>query len=581
MSAANDQAPESGQGDPFDADEIVATVRKAGEGAADPKSARLARQARAAQLDMIGAIALIAAGSPEGVRLRSELRGLDITAKSLDASLSWYRRQKADGKGWQDRLIRNTEGDLEGITANAITILRNDAAWANVLAWDDFAQAITFRSEPPWYDDDRPAEESGVLDDYNAPAVTAWLARAYHLKISDESTYKAARTVAMGVGHRYDSLRDWLRSLRWDGKFRIGGPDTGPSWLTTYLGVPDNAYTRFVGRAWIISGVARGMVPGEQVDHILIAEGAQGEGKTSAFRLLFGERFSDSPLSMHDKDRFVNLRAIHGQSFDELAGLGRADQQVVKNYLTMRVDIFRPPYGRDPVKVPRRTVFCGTVNPRPGMGYLKDDTGARRFWPVRCGVAGPMLIAPKGPLDRDRDQLWAEALLLYESGIKWYPTTAAERAMCRDEQEERQERDVWEDRVKAYLDSTGRFERIDMGEHEFAPNVPRPPLQHVTVDAVLQDALAVPPRDQGQIAQNRIASIMASIGWLHLRSTIDGIRAWRYHRPPAATLEERQRLLTVEAERLRAELGRLDEHAMRVALELEAARVANESDPAP
>ena len=88
--------------------------------------------------------------------------GLDITAKSLDASLSWYRRQKADGKGWQDRLIRNTEGELEGITANAITILRNDAAWAGVLAWDDFAQAITFRSEPPWYDDDRPAEESGV-----------------------------------------------------------------------------------------------------------------------------------------------------------------------------------------------------------------------------------------------------------------------------------------------------------------------------------------------------------------------------------------------------------------------------------
>jgi putative DNA primase/helicase len=561
---------------------ILTVVRQAGDSAMDPKAARTARQSRAARPDIVGAIAAFLPGSPERQQLGLELRELGVSSKALEASLTWFKRQRAaSSEGWRKRIWRNDRGDPEPITANAITILRNDPAWASVLAWDDFAQGVVFRQPAPWFEDDCPAADEGVLDDYTLPAMTAWLARAHRLKIGDEATYKAARTVARGTGRRYDSLCEWLRGLRYVPSSRgslVGGPEAGPSWLTRYLGVPDSPYVRLVGRAWMISAVARGLRPGYQVDHVLIAEGAQGEGKTTAFRILVGERFSDSPLPMHDKDRFVNLRAVHVQSFDELAGLGRADQNAVKNYLTQTVDIFRPPYGRDPVKVPRRTVFCGTVNPPPGVGYLKDITGGRRFWPVRCGVAKPMdLVA----LEQDREQLWAEALALFESGVACYPVTPAEKALCRGEQDERQERDVWETRVKDYLDSSGRFARDEGGQDQWETSRPKQPLQHAGVDGILHEALAVPPRDQSQVHQNRIASIMASLGWSHERRTIEGIRAWRYHRPPPATLEAKLLQFEREAERLRVEATRLDEARARLALELEQARAAAAAEGLP
>jgi RNA polymerase sigma factor (sigma-70 family) len=77
------------------------------------------------------------------------------------------------------------------------------------------------------------------------------------------------------------------------------------------------------------------------------------------------------------------------------------------------MDVYRPPYARRSIAVPRQTVFIATTNEAE---YLRDATGNRRFWPVRCGRIDFDAVS------RDRDQLWAEAVHFWQAGEAWHLT---------------------------------------------------------------------------------------------------------------------------------------------------------------
>ena len=109
--------------------------------------------------------------------------------------------------------------------------------------------------------------------------------------------------------------------------------------------------------------------------------------------------------------------------------LTKATSSAIKAFLTRRRDRFRPPYGKHTINLPRQCVFAATINPTAG-GYLKDPTGARRFWPVAC----------RGMIDRDglekvRDQLWAEAVHRFKAGAPWWLETPELEALATAEQD--------------------------------------------------------------------------------------------------------------------------------------------------
>ena len=104
------------------------------------------------------------------------------------------------------------------------------------------------------------------------------------------------------------------------------------------------------------------------------------------------------------------MRGVWIIEMAELDAIGRAEVSRIKAFLTRTADRYRPPYERYVVTVSRQCVFAGSVNPDT---YLRDETGNRRFWPLRCGE-----IDLDG-LRRDRDQLWAEAVTRFNAGATW------------------------------------------------------------------------------------------------------------------------------------------------------------------
>ena len=150
---------------------------------------------------------------------------------------------------------------------------------------------------------------------------------------------------------------------------------------------------------------------------MLVLEGEQGVRKSSALAALAGpEWFSDSLPPMNTKDASSYLRGKWIIEVGELEAM-RREVDAIKAFLSRQVEHFRPAYGREEVAEPRRCVFAGTTNKDD---WQKDVTGGRRFWPVKTGVIDVEGVA------NNRDQIWAEAVALFNAGERWWLVGEAE-----------------------------------------------------------------------------------------------------------------------------------------------------------
>ncbi len=292
----------------------------------------------------------------------------------------------------------------------------------------------------------------------------------------------------------FHPVRDWLESLVWDATPRL---DT---WLARYMGAEASLYTAAVGRWFFLQMVARVMQPGCKADYTLVLEGPrQGEGKSTAGSILGGPWFSDSLPDIHTgKDVPQHLRGKWLVEFAELSATRKADVETTKAFLTRCEERYRPPYGRLEVTEPRQCVFIGTTNEAT---YLRDPTGARRFWPVRVGDIDLDALAS------DRAQLFAEAMYLYRLGARRWPDRGFEREHIRPQQETRRDADPWEDAIMQYVDN-----------------------QNVVRIAAVAERLGLTPDKLDQRTSKRIADTLRELGWEKKKS--DG--AWLWRRGPGA-----------------------------------------------
>lgn len=203
--------------------------------------------------------------------------------------------------------------------------------------------------------------------------------------------------------NRFHPVRDYLDGLHWDGIPRI------EALLPRYFRTEDNAYIRAVGRLFMIAAVRRVRSPGCKFDEMVVLKSEQGTGKSTALKVLAvdEEWFADELPLGSDGKRVIE--ATSGKWIVEAAEMVKttksADQ--LKASLSRSTDRARMSYARIPVEKPREFVVIGTINEDR---YLVDKTGNRRFWPVDVGDID--LEA----LERDRDQLWAEAAAMEAQG---------------------------------------------------------------------------------------------------------------------------------------------------------------------
>lgn len=418
---------------------------------------------------------------------------------------------------WRRKLTFNRDGNVEGTLHNLIQIVEHDERLAGLWWLNESSNQIELTRDGPW-----PGGNKSEFVDADAFELAAWLQHPdrYAMKCSDDLVLKAS--IAVARRYRRHPIREYLSALKWDGVPRV------ERMFVDLFGATDTPYNLGAAKCFMVSAAARMLwfdpkapAVGAQVDFMLVLEGEQGKRKSSALRTLFGSQwFVDTMESPSKPDFYQVIQGAWGVEIAEMDAFSRGEVTNVKGAISRRVDKFRAPYERVPRSYRRECVFVGTTNEHQ---YLRDPTGGRRFLPVRteAEVDIDALVAC-------RDQLWAEAVAIFEAGFEWWslpPDAAAQ-------QSERYQGDAWGDRINRWLDMLLPEDKYP-SRLKFGTRV-----DWVTLEELLVYAIGVEPAKHTPADQRRVASHLKIEKWESFQQRWpDGGRDRRWFRSKAAMLE--------------------------------------------
>ena len=347
---------------------------------------------------------------------------------------------------------------------NVSRVLEGKPSLKGHVWYDTFHRAMftTWGSEDP-----RPWKDSDTLK------LTSLLQRQLGFRrTGDDIVYRGVQHYAFE--NKRNEPREWIESIKWDGSPRID------SFFAECLGTENDEYHTSASKNFWIGMMARIFNPGCIMRNVVVLEGRQLLGKSTALSIIGGKWYAESAESIMSKDFYISLAGKFLIEIAELDSFGKAEVTRVKQVVSCRSDRYRTPYGRVAEDHQRQCIFACTTNEAV---YLKDSTGGTRFWPVKCGEIHNDEIA------QHRGQLFSEALHRYRAGEDWYkmPKEATEQ-----HQEDRRQSDDWEPIISAWL--IGR-------EHEF------------TTAEIAKECLSIDIGDLDPIKQRRINNALRVLGW--------------------------------------------------------------------
>lgn len=342
-----------------------------------------------------------------------------------------------DDESWADELEVDRKGKVLSTIDNVYIILLHDPLLKGAVSYNDLkVRPVALRSLP-WRKVTDTVNGS-TWTDADDSALRRYLEKVYKLtgkeKIMD-GMMNAAKDNSI------HPIRDYLEDVSWDGAPRL---DT---LLIDYLGAEDTPYTRAVTRKTFTAAVARIFNPGCKFDYVLTLAGPQGRGKSSLVAKMSKGWYTDSLSGIGTKEAFEGIQGYWLVELGELAAMRKLEIETIKNFISKQVDSYRAAYGRRVEDHPRQCIFIGTTN---STSFLRDDTGNRRFWPVRLGERPPAKTVWDDLTPPTIDQLWAEAVMLYRGGETLYLAPELE-ARAQEQQEQFTEDDPRRGLVEDFL----------------------------------------------------------------------------------------------------------------------------------
>lgn len=297
----------------------------------------------------------------------------------------------------------------------------------------------------------------------------------------------------------YHPIKQYLEGLTWDDKDHIKK-------LCGYIQEPEDhkgTFLQWFGH-WLVGAIAR--VYDQWQNPMLVIEGPQEIGKSYFARWLcpVDRAFKEAPIFPDNKDCRLALWDVWIWEVQELGSTTRRqDVEALKAFLTTQIVRDRKPYGHRETSKPAIASFVGTLN--NDAGFLVDRTGNRRF-----------LVAPVDKIDWgyaddvDRDQLWAQAMAIYQQGEAWKLTDAD-----RKDRDQINDEFMIDDPVEALLMSL--------------VTVTKSPTDKATLPELLR-ALQEARCTVNQVAQTmKIASALKAAGAVKKRPTINGKQTIVYY----------------------------------------------------
>ncbi len=420
--------------------------------ATDPISGRLCNAFDLVRLHLYGAQDADMGEDTPVNKLPSYTSMIDLACKDnkVKLTLAAERADKArddfdipleseEDRAWLAELDTDKQGRPLQSIRNVYIILTHDPLIKGAIAYNSFKERLVAVTDLPW---------RGVADTVNGDAwmdvddseLRRYLETAYHITGKERIMDAVASASRANTIH---PIKTYLSQVQWDGVERL---DT---LLVDYLGAEDTEYTRAVTRKAFTAAVYRIMHPGCKFDYVLTLAGPQGRGKSTLIYKMACGWFTDSLAGIGTKEAYEGIQGFWLVELGELAAMKKTEIEVTKNFISKQVDSYRAPYGRRVEDHKRQCVFFGTTN---SSAFLRDDTGNRRFWPVRLGDTAPQKTV-WDDLDRPIiDQLWAEAVTHYVAGEQLTLKGELE-AQARQQQGTFTEDDPRVGQVQLYLDA--------------------------------------------------------------------------------------------------------------------------------